>query len=184
MCHNPYFNATFFKILLEYDQDTAQLLKDKGCQQCGGLLDQAHYRRKPRGIPAEITEEFNTRYSFCRRENGCRKRATPPSTRFLGAHIYTLLVIVLSSSSSLKLRAYVIRRFQISMKTLKRWQRFWMTRFKNSGFWRVNQSDGRFCQTAGDHIPNRLFAAFLHSEDTAEKSGFYELLKFLAPFSE
>jgi hypothetical protein len=69
MCHNPYTDSTYFRLLLEYDQDTAQLVRSKGCRHCGWRLDQAHYQRKPRGIPAEINEEFNTMYSFCCRED-------------------------------------------------------------------------------------------------------------------
>jgi hypothetical protein len=181
MCHNPYADAMFFKLLLEYDRHTALLTKTKGCQACGCLLDTAHYQRKPRGVPPEITEEFNVRYSFCCRKDGCRKRATPPSTRFLGPHVYILLTIVLSSSSP-RLMSYVVREFKISTKTLKKWQKFWMTRFKSSAFWRVKQSDGRILQTAGDGIPDRLIAAFANTEGNQHLGGFYNLLKFLAPF--
>jgi hypothetical protein len=184
MCHNPYTDSSFFKLLLEYDQDTAARVKAKGCQECGGSLDQAHYKRKPRGIPAEIAEEFDTRLSFCCRKDGCRKRVTPPSTRFLGAHVYALLAIVLGSSSSEKLRSYVVLKFTISTKTLKRWQKFWMARFKNSGFWRTNQSNGRIWQATSDFIPDRLLAAFVDPEATQNPCGYFELVKFMSPFSE
>ncbi len=184
MFHNPYTDTSFFELLLKYDQDTAKKVKARGCQQCGGELDQAHYQRQPRGIPAEITEEFNVRFSFCCRREGCRKREMPPSTRFLGAHVYVTLAIVLASSSSEKLRAYVIQQFKISRNTLQKWQKFWATRFKDSQFWRVRQGNGQLWHTVGDPIPDRLLGAFINLGDGQGSPGYFELLKFCSPFSE
>jgi hypothetical protein len=184
MFHNPFTHARFFELLLKYDEDISREIKARGCRHCGEVLDQANYERKPRGLPDDIIEGFDIRFSLCCRREGCRKRELPPSVRFLGAHVYIALSIVLASSSSEKLRAYVISQFNISRKTLQRWQKFWASRFKNSEFWRAHQGDGLLWKTVGDNIPDRLLAGFINSGDGQGILGYFELLKFCSPFSE
>jgi hypothetical protein len=183
MFHNPYTDTSFFELLLKNDQDTAQKVKAGGCPQCGGALDQANYLRQPRGVPAEIIANFDVRFSFCCRREGCRKRETPPSVRYLGAHVYITLAIILASSSSEKLRLYVIQQFKNSRRTLLRWQKFWATRFKESQFWRVGQGVGQLWHKVGDPIPDRLLEAFTSLEGGQSRPGYFALLEFCASFT-
>jgi hypothetical protein len=65
---------------------------------CDGVLHSARFRRKPRGGPAGLGEDFNQRLSFCCAVELCRKRLTPPSFRFLGRKAYLGAVVVLISA--------------------------------------------------------------------------------------
>src|SRR5438105_1196935 len=53
------------------------------------------YPRKPRGIPDQLQEDHSRRSSFCCAEEGCRKRRTPASFRFLSRRVYVGAVVVL-----------------------------------------------------------------------------------------
>src|SRR3989304_4273818 len=66
-----------------------------GWRRCGGRLHRAHYPRKPRGGPAELEPGQERRLSFCCAREGCRRRTTPPSLRFLGRRVYFGPVFVL-----------------------------------------------------------------------------------------
>jgi hypothetical protein len=59
------------------------------------------YDRKPRGGPAGLGQEYAERFSFCCAVDGCRTRATPPSLRFLGRHVYLATVVTLISAMQL-----------------------------------------------------------------------------------
>jgi len=91
-------------------------------------LDRANYPRKPRGGPAELGAAFDTRWSFCCAEEGCRKRATPFSVRFLGRRVYLGVVVVLATvlAHGLTGKRLAQLRAQISdslsAKTIKRWR--------------------------------------------------------------
>ncbi len=69
----------------------------KGCS-CGGRLHSANYPRAPRGGPDHLPEEYRSRFSFCCDRDGCRKRMTPPSVRFLGRKVYLGAVVILVSA--------------------------------------------------------------------------------------
>src|SRR3989441_9416903 len=75
-------DASFYRVLLRFDDDLAEQARREGCG-CGGKLHSARYPRKPRGAPEELQEEDSRRRSFCCAEEGCRKRTTPASFRFL-----------------------------------------------------------------------------------------------------
>jgi hypothetical protein len=66
-----------------------------GCAVCGGKLHVAHYPRKPRGIRGSLDGSVKTRLSFCCATDGCRRRCTPPSVRFLGRKVYLGAVVIL-----------------------------------------------------------------------------------------
>src|SRR2546426_1825828 len=74
-------DASFYRVLLRFDDDLAEQARREGCG-CGGKLHSARYPRKPRGAPEELQEEYSRRRSFCCAEEGCRKRTTPASFRF------------------------------------------------------------------------------------------------------
>src|SRR6266568_3714215 len=80
--------------LLRFDDDLAEQARQSGCG-CGGKLHSARYPRKPRGVPEELQEDYSRRRSFCCAEEGCRKRTTPASFRFLSRRVYVAAVVIL-----------------------------------------------------------------------------------------
>src|SRR5271157_3163910 len=91
-------DAKFHGQLLVFDRDLAASARAARCWRCGGALHSASYDRKPRGGPAGLGEEYAERFSFCCAVDGCRKRTTPPSLRFLGRHVYLATVVTLISA--------------------------------------------------------------------------------------
>ena len=87
MHHRLLREADFWEFLLTVDQDLADAACQEGCS-CGGRLHCAKYPRKPRGGPADLPPKYGYRLSFCCDRDGCRKRLTPPSVRFLGRKVY------------------------------------------------------------------------------------------------
>src|SRR5882672_7206653 len=57
-------DASFYRVLLRFDDDLAEQARREGCG-CGGKLHSARYPRKPRGAPEELQEEYSRRRSFC-----------------------------------------------------------------------------------------------------------------------
>ncbi len=86
-------DARLYDMLQRIDEDLAGQARAAGCR-CGGRLDSARYRRKPRGGPAGLSASYEQRLSFCCAAEGCRKRTTPPSVRFLGRKVYLGAVVV------------------------------------------------------------------------------------------
>src|ERR1700735_4738618 len=87
-------DAKFHEQLLVFDRDLAASARAARCWLCGGALHSASYDRKPRGSlplvlgrPSGLGQEYAERFSFCCAVDGCRKRTTPPSLRFLGRHV-------------------------------------------------------------------------------------------------
>ncbi len=64
-------DASLYKLLLRLDKDLTAQAKAIGCP-CGGRLHSARYPRKPRGVPAELDDDYTNRYSFCCANEGCR----------------------------------------------------------------------------------------------------------------
>jgi hypothetical protein len=79
-------SSNFFALLLRFDEDLALQARAVGCA-CGGALPSARYARKPRGGPEGLGPEHAMRLSFCCSVEGCRRRVTPPSLRFLGRKV-------------------------------------------------------------------------------------------------
>src|SRR3984957_11860353 len=91
-------DAKFHEQLLVFDRDLAASARAARCWLCGGPLHSASYDRKPRGCPGGLGQEFAERFSFCCAVDGCRKRTTPPSLRFLGRKVYLATVVTLISA--------------------------------------------------------------------------------------
>src|SRR5579859_3769541 len=87
----------FWSFLVSIDKDLAECTRQKACS-CGGRLHCANYPRAPRGGSDDLPEEYFHRFSFCCDREGCRKRATPPSVRFLGRKVYLGVVVILISA--------------------------------------------------------------------------------------
>ena len=91
-------DAKFHEQLLQFDRDIAAGARAAGCTTCGGVLHSARFQRKPRGGPGGLSEAFGQRFSFCCAVDGCRKRTTPASLRFLGRKVYLATVVTLISA--------------------------------------------------------------------------------------
>jgi len=122
---------SFLTILRELDAEWAKQAKQKGCPHCGGKLDVSNYPRKPRGLDS-CDDLCDKRQSFCCRNDGCRKRLTPFSVRFLGRKIYLEIVILLSlcfgTNPGIK---------SVPMRTVRRWRGVFESFLNpNSLFWK------------------------------------------------
>lgn len=146
MCHALLSDSTFYNLLLEFDRDLAEQARAAGCP-CGGALHRADYPRKPRGGPADLPAQYKRRLSFCCAREGCRRRTTPASVRFLGRRVYLAVVVVLATAMRDGLTARGAARLHelvgVSLRTLKRWRAWWREAFPGSAFWQGVR--GRFC---------------------------------------
>ena len=90
--------ARFWSVLLAIDHDLAETTRKNSCP-CGGRLHASNYLRKPRGTPQQLPRPQCVRLSFCCDRDGCRKRVTPPSVRFLGPKVYLGVIVILISAA-------------------------------------------------------------------------------------
>ncbi len=188
MCHNwlaqvLLYDPRLYPLLLQFDRDLADEVHAARCPRCGGRLDCADYPRKPRGGPKDLGEEYNERLSFCCALEGCRRRTTPESVRFLGRKVYLGAMVVLVSAmlqGPTPPRAAQLRElFGVSARTLVRWRAWWQTAFAESPFWKMAR--GRL-RTPADValLPLSLLEQF------APKEGHERLvlaLRFLSPMT-
>jgi hypothetical protein len=183
MYHELPRHASFWAFLFEIDQGLAEEARQKKCP-CGGCLHRANYPRKPRGGGEELPQEYGRRLSFCCEREGCRKRVTPPSVRFLSRKVYLGAVVVLVAAmrqgpSPRRVRE-LSRLFGADRHTIARWRVVWSEHFPQTPFWKVQR--GRL--VPGGEIaalPLALLQAFLRGENPVKEWG--RLLKFLSPIS-
>ena len=127
--------------LVKFDEDLAEKARAGACESCGSPLHKAAYPRKPRGVPKELDAAFSQRFSFCCGKEGCRKRVTPPSLRFLGRRVYVGLMVVLVSAMRHGPNRQRLRELKESLgidaRTVQRWCRFWREIFRASPFWKA-----------------------------------------------
>lgn len=140
MCLKILEDSRLYALLLKFDHDLAEIARGSGCS-CGGTLHSARYGRKPRGWVVAQPEGFDRRHSFCCAEDGCRKRTTPPSVRFLGAKVYlgavVALVTALRHGANARRAAELRRTIGASRRTLARWRTWWREIFTATPFWRA-----------------------------------------------
>lgn len=131
-------DAKFHEQLLVFDRDLAAAARAARCWRCGGALHAASYDRKPRGGPAGLGQDYAERFSFCCAVEGCRKRTTPPSLRFLGRHVYLATVVTLISALMLGTTPSRLARLSVirglDRRTLARWRAWWRSTFTDSPF--------------------------------------------------
>lgn len=183
MYHDLVRSASFWEFLLSVDQDFANSAHQKGCP-CGGRLHRAHYPRKPRGCPHGLPAEFRYRLSFCCNRDGCRKRVTPPSARFLGRKVYLAAVVILVSAmqqgpSPRRVRE-LSRLFGADRRSIARWRVFWREHFPQTSFWKVARA--RFMPALEvATLPRSLLQAFLRTDDPFKD--WKKLFRFLSPIT-
>jgi len=138
-------NASFPEALLALDRELAREAKQRGCPRCEGVLDIAHYPRKPRGGPFALDGEQGRRLSLCCRREGCRLRVTPPSVRFLGRRVYLSIVVLLCGvlrQGPTTWRLDALRRVVgADRRTLERWRRWWVEHVGGSRVFEIGRAD-------------------------------------------
>ena len=138
MSHESVFGEEWFASLEEVDRQIAEGVAAAGCRHCGGPLYQGNYERKPRGGRlAQAGEAFTLRHSLCCGREGCRKRALPPSLRFLGRRVYLEAVVLLASVRAMALKTLREAREAtgVPVRTLRRWRGWWTETFPSSAVW-------------------------------------------------
>ena len=164
-------SSNFFALLLRFDEDLAVQAREVGCA-CGGVLHSARYARKPRGGPEGLGPKHAMRLSFCCSVEGCRRRVTPPSLRFLGRKVFFGVVVVLlpvlrEGPTPQRLRR-LTEAFEVSPRTLQRWRQWWREVVPRSRFWEARR--GRFAlPVAIESLPGSLLAAFSESAEPSER---------------
>jgi hypothetical protein len=133
-------DARVHDVLLRIDEEMAAGVRSRGCG-CGGKLHSARYPRKPRGVPDVLAARHGVRFSFCCASDGCRRRVTPPSVRFLGRRVYLGIVVVLLAvlahgATTKRVRRLRVVLGEVSERTIARWRCWWQEALPSTKFWR------------------------------------------------
>ena len=175
--------ARFWSVLFAIDQDLAETTRKNACP-CGGRLHSANYLRKPRGTPVQLPERECKRLSFCCDRDGCRKRVTPPSVRFLGPKVYLGAIIILISAMRQGPTPRRVRElsahFGADERTIVRWQVFWREHFPQTHFWKIARASVVPLVEIVT-LPYSLLNAFLGRHHRCQ--GWTLLLRFLSPIT-
>lgn len=183
MCHGILRPTNFHALLLRIDLDLVEQAQREGCPHCGGGLHRADYPRKPWRVSRQAERCYERRFSLCCERDGCRRRTTPGTVRFLGRRRYTAVMMILVSALShgvTKRRGERLRQaLGVSRRTLTRWRQWWREAFVASPFWRTART-----RLASALEPRPLPAALLEAfEGRSRRQRLLELLLFLAPLS-
>jgi len=176
-CQKHLAAEELFQLLEKVDADLTEEARAKGCLLCGGKLHRSDYDRKPRGGP-----QWELRFSLCCAKEGCRRRHTPPSVRFMGRRVYAGLVVVLVSAMIHGLKPERVRSLReglsIDRRTLERWRQWWLGIFVESSFWR--EARARFMPPLClKTMPLSLCLSF----GVERRDRLLDLLQFLAPIT-
>ncbi len=169
-------------LLIKIDEDLAEKERKGCCRWCGGVLHRAYFARRPRG-PFCVGARHVRRASFCCAEEGCRRRATPPSVLYLGRKVYlgamVVLLAALRSDPTPERAARVEEVWGVGARTLRQWRKWWTESFVRSPFWRATRA--RFSgRVREEELPFSLVEAF---DVSAEVGRLVELLRWLSPVS-
>jgi hypothetical protein len=107
---------------------------------------------------------------------------TPPSLRFLGRKVFfgmlVLLLPVLRDGPTPERLNRLCETFAVSVRTVRRWCRFWRETFVTSRVWQAAR--GRFAAPVrGESMPGALLAAFCESSDP--ESRVVAVLRLVSP---
>ena len=125
--------------------------------------------------------EYGYRLSLCCAREGCRRRTTPASVRFLARRVYLGALVVLVSALAQGLterRLGELReRFGVSARTVRRWRRWWGEVFALGQWWRGAR--GEFMPGLnGDELPGELVVRMGGGEG---ENALVATLRFLSP---
>ena len=180
MYHDLPRDASFWLFLFSVDQDLAETARKQACP-CGGRLHRANYPGSHGAARRICPTHTVCRLSFCCDRDGCRKRVTPPSVRFLGRKVYlgavVILVAAMRQGPSPRRVRELSRLFGADRRTIARWQVFWREQFPQTPFWKVAR--GRLRRRSRSTVlPRSLLEAFVRSDDDRtrlEKSAAFSL---------
>jgi hypothetical protein len=176
-CRNHLADQELFQLLEKVDADLVEEAQSKGCLLCGSKLHRSDYERKPRGGP-----QWDLRFSLCCAREGCRRRNTPPSVRFMGRRVYAGVVVVLVSAMIHGLKPQRVEQLrealEIDRRTLERWRQWWLGLFVGSSFWRAARA--RFMPPL---CPKTMPLSLCLRCEVERRDRLLELLKFLAPIT-
>ena len=145
MCQAFFKDARFYQFLFRIDEALATEVQSGGCAHCGGVLHSAGYPRKPRGLRSALDASYSIRLSFCCAKEGCRRRTTPPSVRFLGRKVYLGVIVILVSALehglSPRRRKQLIEHLDLWPQTIARWRRWWREVFVAGRCWRAERGN-------------------------------------------
>ena len=180
-CRRQPADQCLYQLLENVDAEMAEAARSKGCLFCPeGTLHRADYDRKPRGGP----ESWDSRHSFCCDQDGCRRRHTPPSVRFLGRRVYVGFVVVLKTALHQGLNAARLAQLrtvlpQIDRRTVERWRQWWREHVVASAFWKAAQARLMSPPVRPTPLPLELCERF--PIDTPD--GLVKLLRWLSPMT-
>jgi len=175
----------FFSYLLEIDRSIANEAHSKPCQHCGGRLNRADFSRVGYGLPEGSDDDLKKRFSFCCRNDGCRKRFTPESLRFMYRRGYVMIIVLLLSAivhgPSARRVARLAEEFKVSRQTIYNWLKWWRNDFASSPFWKGRR--GRLPPSAKDDLlPQcKILSAFMNGISNLE-AHMQSMLRFLASY--
>ncbi len=173
LLHDP----RLYAFLEQVDEDFAAEARAGHCPHCGAVIHRADYPRKPRGGP-----EWDRRFSFCCSRQGCRKRTTPPSVRYLGRRVYfgTLVVLVTAMLHGANPRRVLqlSEVLPIDRRTIQRWRQWWTQTFVQGRFWMAARA--RFARPMRE---SRMPLGLVETFGAHEVEGLVKLLTFLAPIT-
>jgi hypothetical protein len=174
-------DTRFYELLLGFDWQIAETAHADRCGKCGSALHWGSWERKPRGGPVDLRSRHRLRFSLCCARDGCRKRKTPGSLRFLGRKVYFGAMVVLISAMQSGLNLQRMRRLKelvgVSRRTVLRWRDWWRTVFTMSPFWRAHRGLAPLASTTD--LPASLLKSFIGA--TLEQ--LLSLLRFLVPIT-
>jgi hypothetical protein len=183
MLHPTAISFKFWEMLGEIDEQTTERVAANGCPHCGGRLHRGDSERKPRsGLITLVAAGSVRRPSLCCDRDGCRKRALPPSVRFLGPKVYVGPVIVLACAiAQLTTVGEAHRTSGVPRRTVRRWR----------SWWRDDYAQGRHFEEARSRLippvdaqalPLGLWERFAErAHDTVD--ALVKLLAFVAPIT-
>lgn len=180
MCLKILEDSRLYVLLLKFDADLAELARIAGCA-CGGALHRASYPRKPRaGVAVAQPDGYDRRQSFCCAEDGCRKRTTPASVRFLGRKVYlgavVTLVTALRHGANGRRAAEIRRAIGASRRTLARWRTWWRESFTATPFWRTARA--RWVPAVAEAaLPASLLERFVEEDNVMRLVRLLDLVK-------
>ncbi len=174
-------DTRFYDLLLGFDRQMAEAAHAGRCPKCGAALHWGSWERKPRGGSVDLEPLHRLRFSLCCAADGCRKRETPGSLRFLGRKVYFGAMVVLISAMQSGLNPERMKRLKalvgVSRRTVLRWRDWWHTVFAMSPYWRAHRG---LAPSAGTmDLPASLLKSFAGA--TLER--LILMLRFLVPIT-
>jgi hypothetical protein len=184
MVHGFVADAKLCARLLEIDEALAAQIQCRRCPHCGARLDRGDFPRKPRGGAVGAAGEiFDRRISLCCSADGCRRRQTPPSVRFLGRRVYlgivVLLASVIASASPMPSPSTIGSTTGVPTRTLRRWLTWWRNTLISSAAFAV--AAARFVPALDvGRLPASLLERFVIGSD---HDRLVAAIRWLSPWS-